>query len=416
MVAPVTAYKQITLPEQNVTSTWGDALNNGIFTDLDSILGKVVTKTLSNANVNLTLAESKCAIVKFIGTLSAAIQITIVGSGVVMVENLTSGAFTVTFGNVATYGGALVGSTITLSQGDRHVVVFDTTNGAREIVQLGTETVRGILALASQAEAVAGTDTAKAVTSAGVAAVIASIPGSPTVIPSGTSMLFVQTAAPTGWTKSTTHNDKALRVVSGTASSGGTSAFSTVFINQGISGNTGSYILATTDIPSHTHTGTSGTESVAHTHTGTSGTESVAHSHSASTGTDSVSHTHSGTTGTESATHTHSYNAPSPVANYAGGGNAIANQTSATTGANSASHTHNITTGNNSASHNHSVSVGNESATHTHTTTTGNPSVTHTHSFTTDATGGGGGHVHSLSGSTVNLAVQYVDVIIAVKN
>lgn len=44
-----------------------------------------------------------------------------------------------------------------------------------------------------------------------------------------TAALFVQTAAPTGWTKSTSHNDKALRVVSGSASSGGSTAFSTVF-------------------------------------------------------------------------------------------------------------------------------------------------------------------------------------------
>lgn len=48
-------------------------------------------------------------------------------------------------------------------------------------------------------------------------------------IPSGTLMLFQQSSAPTGWTKATTHNDKALRVVSGSASSGGSSAFSTVF-------------------------------------------------------------------------------------------------------------------------------------------------------------------------------------------
>lgn len=45
----------------------------------------------------------------------------------------------------------------------------------------------------------------------------------------GTLMLFQQTSAPTGWTKQTTHNDKALRVVSGTASSGGSVAFSTLF-------------------------------------------------------------------------------------------------------------------------------------------------------------------------------------------
>jgi hypothetical protein len=38
--------------------------------------------------------------------------------------------------------------------------------------------------------------------------------------PSDTLMLFQQTAAPPGWTKQTVHNDKALRVVSGAASSG----------------------------------------------------------------------------------------------------------------------------------------------------------------------------------------------------
>ena len=76
---------------------------------------------------------------------------------------------------------------------------------------------------------------------------------------SGTLMLFQQTAAPTGWTKQTTHNDKALRVVSGTASSGGTTAFSTVFANQtptittsGLSA--AATTLTTTQIPSHTHT------------------------------------------------------------------------------------------------------------------------------------------------------------------
>lgn len=76
--------------------------------------------------------------------------------------------------------------------------------------------------------------------------------------PSGTAMMFVQTAAPTGWTKSTTHDNKALRVVSGTASSGGSSAFSTVFSNQtptittsGLSA--GETTLSTAQIPSHTH-------------------------------------------------------------------------------------------------------------------------------------------------------------------
>ena len=67
--------------------------------------------------------------------------------------------------------------------------------------------------------------------------------------PSGTAMLFQQTSAPTGWTKQTTHNDKALRVVSGSASSGGTNAFSTVMA-QTVVGNT---TLSTTNIPAHNH-------------------------------------------------------------------------------------------------------------------------------------------------------------------
>lgn len=79
-------------------------------------------------------------------------------------------------------------------------------------------------------------------------------------IPTGTLMLFQQTAAPTGWTKQTTHDNKALRVVSGTASSGGTSAFTTVFANQTPTINTsglsaGATTLSTTQMPSHAHGG-----------------------------------------------------------------------------------------------------------------------------------------------------------------
>lgn len=80
-----------------------------------------------------------------------------------------------------------------------------------------------------------------------------------TAFPSGTVMIFAQTTAPTGWTKSTTHNDKALRVVSGTASSGGSTAFTSVF---------GARTIAEANLPSHTHTfsATTSTDG-AHTHT-----------------------------------------------------------------------------------------------------------------------------------------------------
>jgi hypothetical protein len=67
-------------------------------------------------------------------------------------------------------------------------------------------------------------------------------------VPSGTAMLFQQTSAPTGWTKSTTHDNKALRVVSGSAGSGGSSAFTDV-----LNGSVGATTLTTSQIPSHTH-------------------------------------------------------------------------------------------------------------------------------------------------------------------
>lgn len=73
------------------------------------------------------------------------------------------------------------------------------------------------------------------------------------LFPSGTKMLFQQTSAPTGWTKDTTHNNKALRVVSGTASSGGTVAFTTAFASKSVTGTVGDTTLTIDQIPSHTH-------------------------------------------------------------------------------------------------------------------------------------------------------------------
>jgi hypothetical protein len=74
----------------------------------------------------------------------------------------------------------------------------------------------------------------------------------------GTLMLFQQTAAPTGWTKQTTHNDKALRVVSGSVVNGGNVAFSIAHANttptittSGLSA--GATTLTTAQIPSHSH-------------------------------------------------------------------------------------------------------------------------------------------------------------------
>ena len=65
----------------------------------------------------------------------------------------------------------------------------------------------------------------------------------------GTALLFNQTSPPTGWTKQVVHNDKALRLVSGTVSSGGSSAFSTVFGKTATDG----HALTSAENGPHTH-------------------------------------------------------------------------------------------------------------------------------------------------------------------
>jgi len=75
-------------------------------------------------------------------------------------------------------------------------------------------------------------------------------------IPAGTVMIFPQANAPTGFTKLTSHDNKALRVVSGTGGgSAGTNSFTTVHSNVTIpfSGTSGSYTLLAADMAPHAH-------------------------------------------------------------------------------------------------------------------------------------------------------------------
>ena len=175
------------------------------------------------------------------------------------------------------------------------------------------------------------------------------------LIPSGTRMLFQQSNAPSGWTKDTTQDNKALRVVSGAVSSGGSVGFTSAFASRSVSDTS----LNTDQIPGHTH-GFSGT-------TGTAG-----------------NHSHSGSTNT-TGSHHHSYQRRPGLGG--GGGNdqpagSLRNYDTSDAG-----------------KHSHSLS----------TNTTGNH--THTVSGTTSSTGSGRAHSH-----TLNMDVAYLDVIIAVKS
>jgi len=84
-------------------------------------------------------------------------------------------------------------------------------------------------------------------------------------IPSGSISIFVQPTAPVGWTKLTTDDDAALRIVSGTVTTGGVSNFSTVFVSKSLTSPTSgtstipmaatlsATTLTTTSMASHRH-------------------------------------------------------------------------------------------------------------------------------------------------------------------
>ena len=194
--------------------------------------------------------------------------------------------------------------------------------------------------------------------------------------PSGTRMLFQQTSAPTGWTKDTSDtNNRALRVVSGSAGSGGSVAFTTAFASQSVGGS-----IANTSAGGSIANATAG-GSISNTSAG-----GTVGNHTLST--------------SQIPGHTHEMRqlaagigcGPNiPQAGIVGTAACNTNSTSAFT----------FSTGG-GGSHNHSFS----GSAHNHSFS----GSAHNHSFT------GSAHNHSFSGTAINLAVQYLDVIIASKN
>ena len=116
----------------------------------------------------------------------------------------------------------------------------------------------------------------------------------PAFIAAGTVAIFRQSSAPSSWTKDTSnHNNKCLRCVTGSASSGGNVAFTTAFGQKGVSGNVssnastnvsvsvGNHTLSTGRIPSHSHPG----GATGNTNFGAqSGTRTISYASSSNTG------------------------------------------------------------------------------------------------------------------------------------
>ncbi len=246
---------------------------------------------------------------------------------------------------------------------------------------------------------------------------------------SGTTIVFYQASAPTGWTKSTSHDNKALRVVSGTGGgSGGSSSFTSVFASRGV------------PLPEHNHSASSDTHG-GHQHSGPTNSQSIDHSHSFTTGNQSANHTHTFTTDNQNADHSHAYttnsvgdhqhsmnlySSGSEAGGYgmdiAGGfQNRVKVSAPASDNTNSAGgHSHDGGTGGQSANHQHGGTTAGMSADHNHSGTTSGGGGSHSHDFTTQS---GGSHNHSITvnnngtaGASMDFAVQYIDVIICSKN
>lgn len=199
-------------------------------------------------------------------------------------------------------------------------------------------------------------------------------------LPVGTKMLFVQTAAPTGWTKSVANDNAALRIVSGAAGTGGTADFTTVFASRTPTGDNAATALTTANLPSHTHPFSISVNS---------GGASVDHQHfvSANTGTESVSHVH-GIYGPILGNMAHDGSSE--------GDFGVGNFFSHNSGGISANHYHGIGawSGGINQTHIHGINF----------------------SGTTSGTGSGTAHDHAFTGVAMDFAVKYVDAIVCTKD
>ncbi len=217
MVSTFTTNKGIEKPGNgDYVDTWSTPVNAD-FDIIHQAFGGVTNLNAAAGNATLTSTQYRSLVLNVTGTIAGAVTYTIPSGvgGQWIVINGTTGGFGVI---IASAGG---GTSYTVTNGNRMIVFSDGTNIRTSFSE-------------------------------------SAIP-SPSV-PAGAVMLFQSTNAPSGWTKDTTHNNKALRVVSGNASSGGSVAFTTAFASQTptgnltITGSVGDTTLTTAQIPSHTHT------------------------------------------------------------------------------------------------------------------------------------------------------------------
>ena len=251
--------------------TWGTTTNTNIGTALEqAIVGYGNPNFPTDADLTITLTNSNTSQIarNFALNVTSSGSLTATRNLIVptleksyLIQNSTTGSQSIVVKTSA-------GTGITVPNGARTLVYADGTNVVSQVTQLPALTLATALPVTSGGTGAAALTANNVLLGNGTSAVQFVAPGasgnvltsngttwsSAAIIPSGTVMLFVQTSAPTGWTKSVAYNDRALRVVSGTAGTGGSVAFATAFASQGVSGTVGNHTLTTAEIPSHTHT------------------------------------------------------------------------------------------------------------------------------------------------------------------
>jgi hypothetical protein len=248
---------------------WGNTTNTNLGTAIEeAIVGYGNPNFTSDADLTLTLTNANSTQVARNLVLNVtSVTLSATRSLIVpniekpyVVQNNTTGGQSIL---VKTSGGAGV----TIPNGKSAIVYVDGTNVVSQITHIPDLTLATALPVASGGTGAATLTANNVLLGNGTSAVQEVAPGTsgnlltsdgttwtsaaaPDPVPSGTAMLFAQTAAPTGWTKSTAHDNKALRVVSGTASSGGSVDFTTAFASGLSAGGTA---LTTSQLPAHYH-------------------------------------------------------------------------------------------------------------------------------------------------------------------
>lgn len=251
------------------SGTWGNVTNDNLGVAIEQALVETATVTFASSNVTLTLANTnssqtaRALRLNLTGTTGGARDLIVPAiQKPYIVNNGTADTITV---KVSGQTGVSVPTGASYLLYNNGTDVINALNGISP-VSGGT----GQNSLTANAVILGnGTSAVQLVSPGGSTNVLVSDGStwSATAVSgfdSGTVAVFNQTSAPTGWTKDTSnYNNSAMRLVTGSASTGGSVDFTTAFASQtpagtvGISSivaSAGDTTLTTPQIPSHTHT------------------------------------------------------------------------------------------------------------------------------------------------------------------